>query len=134
MLEGAATDARMNAAAAILEQLTREFQATYERARVERGIGDEPGLIIRDGLRVIVETQLSGLREEDFFWEHFEELTPRGVWRGYNYYVLMSVPEIEIERARNGAYEQMRLRAREENNRQAEEFIEYMRGLHEQRR
>ncbi|HSG82682.1 MAG TPA: hypothetical protein VLC48_10550, partial [Gemmatimonadota bacterium] len=72
----------------------------------------------------VKEISLSGAETEERYYERVAEKTGYGVEYRYNTFVLLKVPEEEYNLAQVRALEQLRNRAREDNNANAEEFID----------
>ncbi len=72
----------------------------------------------------VKEISLSGAETEERYYERVAEKTGYGVEYRYNTFVLLKVPEEEYNLAQVRALEQLRDRAREDNNASAEEFID----------
>jgi hypothetical protein len=72
----------------------------------------------------VKEISLSGAEAEERYYEKVATRTSYGVEYRYNTFVLLRVPEDEYTRAQIRALEELRNRAREEDNSNAQEFID----------
>ncbi|UCC73421.1 MAG: hypothetical protein JSV86_02325 [Gemmatimonadota bacterium] len=72
----------------------------------------------------VKEISLSGTEVEERYYEKVAVKTTYGVEYHYNAFVLVKVPEDEYHTAQLRALEQLRNRAKRENNTDAEEFID----------
>jgi hypothetical protein len=64
---------------------------------------------------------ISGVKNPDSFWEKFEKKTVSGVTYYYNCYSRLKLTKADYNKALEGAYNQMKKKAVEENNHKAEE-------------
>lgn len=72
----------------------------------------------------VKEISLSGAETEERYYEKVAVKTPYGVEYRYNTFVLLKVPEQEYDMAQVRALEQLKDRARADDNTNAEEFID----------
>ncbi len=128
-LEGGATDARENAARQVLEMIEQRGRADYSSVRVERGIpetDEDIGSIIEDGLKILAENVVRGVKEQESHFEKIEVFTGSGVKYYYNVFSLVSIPEADYRVAMNRSIDAMKVQARRENNVKAEQFLDEM--------
>jgi len=128
-LEGALTDARMSASRQVAEMSKTEANIDYENARVERGIAKDDraiGSVIKDGIIMLSDALVQGLKESESYYEKVEETTQTGVIYFYNYQILTTITEEDYKRVANSVYEKQIAKAREENNKKAEDFLSSM--------
>jgi len=128
--EDSRTDARMSAIAQISDQAKTEFRHYYERARTEEGLpmdDKDIGFVLNDGMIAVSEVVVSGVREEDTYYEKYQEKTATGISYFFDFYMLVSVPEENFERAQIETISKLQKKAREKKNEKAEKLLERMR-------
>lgn len=64
---------------------------------------------------------ISSVKNPDMFWEKIEKKTVGGVTYYYNCYSQLQISKVDYNKALEGAYNQMKKKALEENNKKAEE-------------
>ncbi|MFZ1290634.1 MAG: hypothetical protein WAR79_11125 [Melioribacteraceae bacterium] len=65
--------------------------------------------------------QIAGVKNPESYWEKVEVNTNTGVDYYYNCYSLLSMSKNDYNKALSGAYDNMKKKAQEENNKKAEE-------------
>lgn len=65
--------------------------------------------------------KIAGVQNPETFWEKVEVKTHTGVTYNYNCYSLLKISKIDYNKALEGAFNDMKRKAREENNKKAEE-------------
>jgi hypothetical protein len=130
-LDGANTDSRMTAIGKISDQVGMEFKRFYERARKEKGLptgSGDIGWIVNDAISVMSQIMVSGVKEEDYYWEKYKEYNSTGgVGYFYDFWTLVSVTKEDFKRAANLAVEDVKKKASSQKNKEAEEVLELMR-------
>ncbi len=128
--EDGLTDARMDAMRQVGEKIQTIIHTSYEKARVEYGIPQDDkdaGRDLEDGLIAQAKAAVTGVQEEDAYWEKYKEIGGGGVSYFYDVAVLMSLSQQDFERSLantlNGALE----KKREAKNKKAEKLLERMR-------
>lgn len=95
-----------------------------ESAQALRGANmDEDDIGRFSGFAVawISETKtVAGVLNPEAYWEKIETKTPSGVSYNYNCYSLLKISKKDYDKSLEGAYENMKKKAREENNKKAE--------------
>jgi hypothetical protein len=135
--EGGLNDARMHAAQQVAEMVKTEANVDYERARVEYGIPKEDedvGSVVRDAFIALSDAIVQGVKEVKSCVERYEEVTHEGVRYFFNVYTLVSISEEDYKRIAARVLEKEKEKARERNNKKAEEFLDKMRGEIQQRK
>jgi len=128
--EDSRTDARMMAIAQVSDQAKTEFKHRYERARTEEGLpadDEDIGFVLNDGIIAVSEVVVSGVREEDAYYEKYKEKTATGISYFYDLYMLVSMPDENFERAQIETVNKLQKKAREKKNEKAERLLERMR-------
>jgi hypothetical protein len=127
-LDNANTDARQNAIQKVVEQVGGTGLVDYSRARVEAGLSDqEAGNYIKDGYRFLAQSVAQGTREHEMYYEHAKEWRQDG-WRYlYDFYILVTVPRVELPDMARQAFQQQAAEARAANNAKAEAFANSLR-------
>lgn len=126
-LEGGMTDARENATRQVIEMIEQRGRADYSNVRVERGIPEtdaDIGSIIEDGLKILADNVIRGVKEREVFFEKVEVFTGSELKYYYNVYSLVALPESEYQIAMRRSIDAMKARAREANNARAEAFLD----------
>jgi hypothetical protein len=129
-LDGGLTDARMHAARQVAEMVETKANVDYENARVEYGIPQDDqdvGSVIRDGLIMLSEAMLQGVKEKELYYEKIEKIAPEGVTYFYNCYVLVTISEEDYRRIAFQVIDQQKAQARAMKNKKAEDFLDKMR-------
>jgi len=128
--EDGLTDARMDAMRQVGEKIQTIVHTSYEKARVEYGIPQDDkdaGRDLEDGLIAQAKAAVTGVQEEDAYWEKYKEISAGGVSYFYDVAILMSLTQQDFERSLantlNGALE----KKREAKNKKAEKVLERMR-------
>ncbi|PNU18652.1 hypothetical protein C2E25_16520 [Geothermobacter hydrogeniphilus] len=128
-LEGGLTDARENASRQIIEMIEQRGMADYSNVRVERGIPESDadiGSVINDGLKILSDNVVRGIKERETYFEKVEVFTGSGLKYYYNVFSLVAIPENEYRVAMQRAVDTLKVRAREQNNAKAEAFLDEM--------
>ncbi|MBU4129013.1 hypothetical protein KJ582_02745, partial [bacterium] len=95
-LDGGLTDSRMHAARQVAEMVETKAHVDYENARLEYGIprdDKDVGTVIRDGLIMLSEAMVQGVKEKEIYYEKVSEVVPEGVTYFYSCYILMTISE-----------------------------------------
>jgi len=128
-LDGGLTDSRMHAARQVAEMVETKANVDYENARVEYGIpmdDKDIGTVIRDGLIMLSEAMIQGVKEKEFYFEKVEEVVPEGVTYFYSCYVLMTISEQDYRMIASQVIDRQKAIARAKKNKKAEEFLDKM--------
>ncbi|MFQ6104628.1 MAG: hypothetical protein ACE5OP_10090 [Candidatus Glassbacteria bacterium] len=129
-LEAALTDARMHATRQVAEMVQTKANVDYENARVEYGLARDDsdiGNVIRDGIIMLSDAVVQGIKEKESYWEKVQEVTHDGVRYFYNFYMLVSLSEEDYKRIALEVIERQKEEARARNNTKAEEFLDKFR-------
>jgi hypothetical protein len=70
--------------------------------------------------------KISGVQNPETYWEKVEVKTYSGVTYNYNCYSLLKISRLDYNKALQGAFDSLRKKAREENNKKAEETANKM--------
>ncbi len=106
------------------------YESIETKARVEfventRGSNmsqEDLGKFVQDGIATITENiKAQGILPSEMYWEKVEETTEYGVKYFYNCYQLIQLSVEDYKKARRRAIEDLAKKAREENNKAAEE-------------
>lgn len=128
--EDGLTDARMDAMRQVGEKIQTIVHTSYEKARVEYGIPQDDkdaGRDLEDGLIAQAKAAVTGVQEEDAYWEKYKELTGGGVSYFYDVAVLMSLSKEDFERSLANTLSGALEKKREAKNKKAEKLLERMR-------
>ncbi|HEA47144.1 MAG TPA: hypothetical protein ENH97_01895 [bacterium] len=129
-LDGGLTDSRMHAARQVAEMVETKANVDYENARLEYGIpmdDKDIGTVIRDGLIMLSDAMIQGVKEKELYYEKVEEVVPEGVTYFYNCYILMTISEQDYRRIASQVINRQKAKARAMKNKKAEEFLDKMR-------
>ena len=129
-LEGGETDARMHAARQVAEMVETKANIDYENARLEYGIPRDDkdiGTVIRDGLIMLSDAMIQGVKTKEIYYEKLEEVVPEGVTYFYNYFVLITISEQDYRMIASQVIDRQKAKARAMKNKKAEEFLDKMR-------
>jgi hypothetical protein len=128
-LDGGETDARMAASRQVAEMVQTKANIDYENARVEYGIPKDDkdiGTVIRDGLIMLSDAMVQGLKTKELYYEKWEEIVPAGVTNFYNCYVLMTLSQEDYRTIAAQVIDRQKAQARAVKNKKAEEFLDKM--------
>lgn len=98
-LETAQEYAKKVAIAKLQDEVALRFKTLYKQALVELNLPEDKAFLIQ-GQQLIREAILPNVREEDLYYEEYEEETQTGIEDFYNVYFLISIPENDFERAK----------------------------------
>ncbi len=129
-LDGGLTDSRMHAARQVAEMVETKANVDYENARLEYGVPRDDkdiGTVIRDGLIMLSDAMIQGVKEKELFYEKVEEVVPEGVTYFYSCYILMTISEQDYRRIASQVIDRQKAKARAMKNKKAEEFLDKMR-------
>ena len=129
-LDGGLTDARMHASRQVAEMVETKANVDYQNARVEYGIpmdNKDIGTVIKDGLIMLSNAFVQGVKEKKFYYEKVEEVVPAGVTYFYNCYILMAISEQDYRIIASQVIDRQKAKARAMKNKKAEEFLDKMR-------
>jgi hypothetical protein len=113
----------------VIEMIEQKGRADYSSVRVERGIpetDEDIGSVIEDGLKILAENVVRGVKEQESYFEKVEVFTGTGLQYYYNIFSLVSIPETEYQVAMQRSIDAMKVQARRENNARAERFLDEM--------
>lgn len=130
-LDGGLTDARMHASRQVAEMIQTKANIDYENARLEYGIPRDDrdvGTVIRDGLIMLSDAMIQGVKEKELYYEKLEVVTAEGVTYFYNCFVLMTISEDDYRRIAAQVIDRQKAKARAMKNKKAEEFLDKMRA------
>ncbi|MDO9514101.1 MAG: hypothetical protein Q7J59_05785 [Elusimicrobiota bacterium] len=118
-LRQAKAEAMKNVAEAIETKAKTEF---VQNTRGSNLPGEDLGRFVQDGIAMTADNvNISGLLPAESYYEKVEEVTEVGVKYFYNCSVLFQLPVQQYKEARNRAINGLASKAREENNKAAEE-------------
>ena len=118
-LRQAKAEAMKNVAESIQTKARTEFVENTSGANLTP---EDLGRFIQDGIAMVADNiNISGLLPAEQYYEKVEEVTDTGVRYFYNCYVLFQLPVKDYKEARKRAIEDLAAKAREENNKKAEE-------------
>ena len=129
-LDGGLTDSRMHAARQVAEMVETKANVDYENARLEYGVPRDDkdiGTVIRDGLIMLSDAMIQGVKEKELYYEKVEEVVPEGVTYFYSCYILMTISEQDYRRIASQVIDRQKAKARAMKNKKAEEFLDKMR-------
>ncbi|HEY4715725.1 MAG TPA: hypothetical protein VII00_01315 [bacterium] len=128
--EDGLTDARMDAMRQVGEKIQTIVHTSYEKARVEYGIPQDDkdaGRDLEDGIIAQAKAAVTGVQEEDAFWEKYKEIGGSGISYFYDVAVLMSLTQQDFERSLANTLSGALEKKREAKNKKAEEVLNRMR-------
>ncbi len=128
-LDGGQTDARMHAARQVAEMVETKANVDYENARLEYGIpmdDKDVGTVIRDGLIMLSDAMVQGVKEKELYYEEISEVTPGRLAHFYNCYILVTISEQDYRRIASQVIDRQKAKARAMKNKKAEEFLDKM--------
>jgi hypothetical protein len=121
----------MHAARQVAEMVETKANVDYENARLEYGIpmdDKDVGTVIRDGLIMLSEAMIQGVKEKEIYYEKVEEVVPEGVTYFYSCYILMTISEQDYRMIASQVIDRQKAKARAMKNKKAEEFLDKMKA------